>query len=642
MTDEIDTVNSKDKTTDKAKPKAKAKAKPKARAKAKPAKRAQPKIRLDSLNPDLLGELIEQPPAIFPYTPPDDENIPFPELPDVFGAGASALEFLNTFQIAEGRGHGKSLALALAPFQSRAIRNIMGYRDEKTGTRIINKAMFCAPRKQAKTFLSAVFALLFLFSRQELNNSIAVCATGQKQARRTFDLLLGILQTNPAEMAKLRVQTHLSTITNLETGTTLVCTVAEPAKIHGASYGVVLIDEIWAWASERGRRLFHALMTGSGARRNPLVLISTTVPDTKIPNDDIFHQQLKYYRDVESGEIEDVRALPMLWICPDDADIDDEALWARMNPGVGFSLSLDELREEHKRSSANDSELASFAALRLNQIPKGSFEAGWLSPAVVEKCHQQFTDEEFEDAEIKVLGLDYGGTYDMACLAILAFDGEKLMARQVSWICSEGFERLRSSTPVDRFVENGELIVSGDSALSPDYIVGEVLDYAGHYGIDEIGVDPAMSQMFAPQLEAGGVSVIGCRQGAISMSGPMRYLESLASDENLAVADEIGAWCLQNTGMYSSTAGTAPRKLGFDTSTNPNKIDFTSAMLTAAQLLLDAKAGVDNESFRGYELLCPWTNPIDCLAYQDGYDVTGGGWNSLDEISGGLIIQREK
>lgn len=613
------------------------------KSKAKTTKKPPETLSLDSVDPDLFGSIKTDPPKLFPYRPrakkEKELNIPYPETPDPFGAGAAALEFLDLFTLAEGRAYGKPLGESLSPSQRRAVTTIMGHRDPKTATRYIQQALFTGPRKSAKTMVSALFGMLFLFSRHEPGGEILITATSRRQGRRCFDLLMAILRTNSTMLEKIRVQEHIATLTNLETGTRLVVTVADPNKIMGLSPSVILADECAFWPTgDRGHRLWNSLVTGQGARPNPLWIITSTVPDHKIPDDDVFMQNLKYAMEVMSGERDDRRFLPMVWLTDQEADIDDEATWIKANPGLGYSLSLDELREAHARSHTSDAERNAFKTLRLNQLPKGSMAQGWLSPQSIERCMQPFTEEEFLDADIKVIGVDLGGTFDLACVTVLAYDGERLMAKQISWICEEGFQRLKVGASVEQFVERGELVVSGDSAVNFDHIVGEIIDLAEHYETNRIALDPAMTQLVTPQLEAAGMECIGCRQGSISMAPAIAFIENLVSDDNFLINDELARWCLENTGLHTTSTGAIPRKMGSDSSANPMKIDFTSAMLTGTQLLLDERAGTLNEDYRGFEVIDPWTAPNDATAWQQGYDVMGIFWPRTDLTTGAYIV----
>ena len=82
----------------------------------------------------------------------------------------------------------------------------MGHRDPETWTRYLTYVLAYEPRKNAKTFLAMLFGMLFLFSGQEKAGSILITASSQDQSRRTFDLLLATLRTNPKLFEQLRIQ----------------------------------------------------------------------------------------------------------------------------------------------------------------------------------------------------------------------------------------------------------------------------------------------------------------------------------------------------------------------------------------------------------------------------------------------------
>ena len=458
---------------------------------------AAPKLPFDLRK---FGTIETPAPPMFPYEA-GDGGMPFPVMPDVLGCGEAAIQFLNRFTIPEGRARGLPVGDNLAPFMRAAVLNIFGHRDVATLTRYIRAVMFTAPRKSMKSWLSAIVAILFLYSEQERAGEILITATAQRQSRRIFDLILGTLRTNPELFKQLRVQDMFSTITNTTTATKIVATPANPEKLWGLSPSVILADEAHAWSGEKGQKLWNSLITGQGARSNPLWIISSTCPDDPPAPDDVYAQQLSYALKVQSGAVDDRRYLPMLWVCPSDADIADEDVWRRYNPGLGYSLTLEEIREEFARAKESNG-LHGFRAMRLNQIPLSSLDEGWLSPDTIERCCQEaVTLDDIADCGLKAIGLDMGGARDLASIAILGVTDEgQLIARQMSWLSRAGFELIRGRAPLQEFVRRGELTITGDDAVPSEEVASDLIDIAARLGIHEVAVDPAMTALIAPAL----------------------------------------------------------------------------------------------------------------------------------------------
>lgn len=581
-------------------------------------------------NPDLFGEIRTPPPRLFPYKPKrKGDTIPFPEAKDPTGAAGRAIGFLAGFNIPEGRRQGKAIeGDDLPPFIRRAIIDLIGHRDPETHTRYIRNAFFCAPRKSMKSYLSALLGVLFLFSEQEYAGEILIVAASQRQARRIFELTCAIIRSNPARWGSLRVQDVSARLTNLKTGTTLSAMPAEPSKLYGMSPSVLLLDELHVWAGTKGHRLWTSLVTGQGARPNPLTVVTSTVPDDRPSEGDVFLEQLRYAESVASGDTDDRRYLPMLWLTPEDADIADPEVWERYNPGAHYSISLDEMKEEFEKARTTETGLLGFRTMRLNQIATSSLDAGWLSPKMLEKITSDVPvdPEVLASASNLAIGLDYGGGFDLASLVVVGDDGfGGMTAIQRSWICRAGFDRIASSAPeVKAMVNRGELTISGDEAVTAETVIAEVADLASYFGVTEIALDPAMSQHLAPGLTEAGLAIVEARQGTTTMAAPMQLLEEQIAQGLFSIGDDqLFLWCLGNTAQQTNNMGRKPIKIGNDSSDNPRKIDATSALLSALQLIQEARI-VGDSATDDRIWICPWTDPVNAQAVLDGGSYMSG------------------
>jgi phage terminase large subunit-like protein len=603
-----------------------------------------------SKTPDLsrFGEIAVEPKFLFPYSPKKTgkyANVPYPEYPDPSGSGQAAIDFLGQFTMSEGRAIGEPIDQALAPFQVRAIMALFGHRDPVTNTRYFRSADFICPRKNAKTFLAAIIALLFLYSGQEKSNEIMIAATSQKQARRTFMLLLGILRSNDDRFGEIRVQEHIGTITHIPTNNTVTAVVADAGKIWGSSPGVIIADELHSWEGEKGHALWQSLVTGQGARRNPLCITTTTVPEKPSAADSVFSERLRYSLEVMKGERKDARHLPMVWLTSQDEDISDPKVWKRVNPGVGYSLDSTELGEEYDRAkAASERSLQGFATMRLNRIPTTSLDLAWLNSDAVARTRVPVEFDDFGQCLYTCAGLDLGGAWDFAtfCITGQMPDGS-VITRQQSYLCNTGYQRDRNKVPLDDFIERGELHIVGDDAVPTEDLVGELLDWCNSAGVNELAIDPAMSTIVAPALEAGGLEVIYARQGTMSMSAPMHLTETLINDGKLHIGDdELFEWCLGNTGVVSNSTGRKPCKIGNDSSSNPNKVDATSALLTSLQLLQEARGNsMTTASKDNLISINPYTEAMDWVAVSQGGEPMGSPMYmpAVEPNTGAIILE---
>jgi phage terminase large subunit-like protein len=576
---------------------------------------------MGDFDPDTYGKIVIPPPKLFPAKV--DPACPIPEaaLLDPLGCGQAALDFLDNFEMVEGRRAGRSVSEAMAPWQRADIIAVHGHRCTESWTRYINWSPAVVARKNAKTFRLAVHALLLIASGQEPSASIVAVAGSQPQARRTWELLMGIIKTNSRFMSQLRVQDHVSILTNLETNATFRAVPAVPDKLYGLSPSAILGDEMHIWAGDKGQKLWSSLFTGMGARLNPIVLTASTVPDSPPAPKDIFAEQLKRAMGVIDGSIDEPRALPYVWITNEDDDIHSEETWKKVNPNLGYSLAIDEIRESYETAKHSEAGLEQFAAMRLNRIPRGSLEDSWMPPHVVDAMVQDFTDEELMDCPLRVMGLDIGGGYDLESIALVGIeDGGRMLVKQWSFISNDGLERLRAAgEPVDEFLRKGELSVAGNSAVPIELVASEIADIADHFSVERVICDMTMTAIAAAALESTGLEILAGRQGTISMSPVMFWAENLANDKNIYIGqDSLMKWAIHNTGQFSNSSGRRPIKRGRDDTSNSKKMDPVAAWLTGLQLALDqeANAGKFEENV---ERVNPWEDVIDALAVKEGY-----------------------
>ena len=97
------------------------------------------------------------------------------------------------------------------------------------------------------------------------------------------------------------------------------------------------------------------------------------------------------------------------------------------------------------------------------------------------------------------------------------------------------------------------------------------------------------------------------------MAAPMTLLEELISEDRFRIgSDKLFKWCLGNTAQMSNTMGRKPVKIGVDNSANPRKIDVTSALLSALQLVQEARVSAPDEDDGCW--VCPYTDPVNASA----------------------------
>ena len=158
--------------------------------------------------------------------------------------------------------------IKLLEHQKRILRDV--FTRDADGRFPYQTVMYSCPKKSGKTQIGGLVAEWFALS-EEPYNEVYCPANDQEQSQgRVFRAAARSIQSNP----RLRsVKVGQSTIA-FPNGTTINALASDYAGIAGANPGLTIWDELWAYTSERARRLYDEL-TPVPTRKNSMRFIVT-------------------------------------------------------------------------------------------------------------------------------------------------------------------------------------------------------------------------------------------------------------------------------------------------------------------------------------------------------------------------------
>lgn len=183
------------------------------------------------------------------------------------------------------------------------------------------------------------------------------CAASRDQARLVFDTARIAVEQSPVLRQHLKV--YRNAIVRESTHATYKALSAEAGIQHGLSPHAVIFDELHV----SNREMWEVMLSGQGARRNPLTVALTTAGHDK---KSVCWEVWKYAEAVRTGAIKDETFLPAIYCADPAADWQDERTWAAANPNLGVSVKLDFLRSECQRAIEMPAYENTFKQLYLN------------------------------------------------------------------------------------------------------------------------------------------------------------------------------------------------------------------------------------------------------------------------------------
>jgi phage terminase large subunit-like protein len=322
-----------------------------------------------------------EPKPLFPIigTPATSPDL-IPECDDPTGRGAAAWEIMRRLRLTEGQTAGRMIGENAPPWQEKLTRLLFGHTDAQ-GKRLITEAFLAVAKKSGKSTYCSALVLTWLLMEQEAREQIIVLAGKKDQARITFDGAAAMIHADESLAQRFEIVDFRSVIRYRRTGSRFTAIASELASVVGANVSLAVCDELHLLgASPKGGKLHGQIKSGSIARREPLLVSISTAPIDR--SEGIFESTLSKARRVISGEEVDPHFFG--WICEPPKGVDPEAMenWHWSNPSLGYTITLDRLKEQWDSVQSDPVALATFRSQNLNIQPDATAGAGrWLSLA---------------------------------------------------------------------------------------------------------------------------------------------------------------------------------------------------------------------------------------------------------------------
>lgn len=442
-------------------------------------------------------------------------------------------------------GEWRGQPFVLADWQAdRIVRPLFGWK-RADGTRRYRTAFIAVPRKAGKTTLAAGLALYAAFADGEPGAQVINAAADREQARLCFDIARQMVEAEPELLS--RADVFKNAITLPEMGSSYRVLSSDAYTKHGLNCHYIGADELHCWP---GRELWDTLVTSTGARRQPLTVVTTTAGYDR---HSLCYELWDHARKVRDGIIEDPSFLPVLFAADDDDDWKDPATWAKAHPGYGITVQREYFEQECAKAQATPAYENSFRRLLLNQWTEQ--DSRWLAMDAWDGCRGELPELEGRECWA---GLDLASTTDLSAFVLVFHVGDKLILKPHFWIPEDTIrERVRRDrVPYDQWVAQGLITATPGAVTDYDFIRRDIGELAERYQLREVAFDRWNATQLTTQLAGDGMALVGFGQGFASMAGPSRELERrIVGRELLHDGNPVLRWMVSNVTVEMDPAG---------------------------------------------------------------------------------------
>lgn len=482
-----------------------------------------------------------------------------------------ACRFIEQLPHTKGRWAARREKLILHPSQSFFISSIFGWVHAHTGLRRFFEVFYFLPRKNAKSVTAAAIGLYCLCADGEYGAEVYTGAGTEKQAWEVFKPARLMALKTPALRDRFGLSVHAKALSIEGSGATFQPLIGNPGD--GSSPSCAIADE---YHEHKSDSLYQTMVTGMGAREQPIMLIPTTAGfDLGSPCFEKYQDCIK----ILEGDVIDDSTFVLIYHADDPENWDQPEEYEKANPLLGVSVSREYLEKRLNDAKLRTKNQNSYKTKHLN-LWVGAQES-YFNAIEWAKCADTSLNIADFEGEMCVMALDMASRRDFTAKAV-AFP--KIIDGVQHFYLFFGLYIPRSRVDMDdtgryaRWEREGWITVTPGNELDFRIFTRDVLDEVEIYQHEEVAYDPAHAIHLAQILDENSVPVIEFKQNTVNMGLAMDdFSAAMASGRIHHDGNPAIAW------MISNVINTRPRaKLPFPGKLREvNKIDGPIAGMMA-------------------------------------------------------------
>lgn len=480
----------------------------------------------------------------------------------------------------------KRQLITLEPWQKFGLACTFGWKRKKDGLRRFRESYWEVNRKNGKSVIAAGVGLSMFAADNEFGAEVYSGATTEKQAWEVFRPARLMAMRSPMLLEAAGIEVNASNLNKPGDGSRFEPIIGNPGD--GASPSCSIVDEYHEHDSDA---LYTTMLTGMGARKQPLMFIITTAGyNIEGP----CYDKRREVIEMLDGTVPNDELFGWIWTIDPEDDWKDPKVLAKANPNIGVSVYQDYLESQQKRAIQQARFTNTFKTKHLGVWVTA--KSGFYNMSQWEACRDDTLQLEGFEGQPVVLGFDLARKLDMNSMARLFWrdiDGKRhyFSVAPRFWVPEDTVNNMDNRRMAERFqkwLNTGHLLTTEGAEIDYREILEEAKDAARLNPVESSPMDPSGATNLGHQLDDEGMLPITIVQNYTNMSDPMKELEAaIMSGRFHHDGNPIMTWCIGNV-IGKHLAGNddvvRPIKQG-----NDNKIDGAVALIMAVGRAMPGK-----------------------------------------------------
>lgn len=419
-----------------------------------------------------------------------------------------AINFIENFC---HHSKGRRDLLKLELWQKAIVSAIFGIIDKDTGYRQFREVFILVGRKNGKSLFAAAIMAYVAYIDGEYGGELYCLAPKLDQAEIVYDSFYKIVQGD--EELDAVTKKRRSDIYIAELNTTVKKIAFNAKKADGFNPTCTVNDEMEAWPGDQGLKQYEVMVSGTGARNEPLTISTSTAGYV---DDGIFDELFKRSTAFLKQSSNEARLLPFLFMIDDVEKWNTREELEKANPNMGVSVKWEFFKEQIAIAEQSLSKKAEFKTKYCNIKQNSSI--AWLDFETVAKAatDQPFTLEEFHGCYC-VAGIDLSRTTDLTAVSLIIEKNGKNYIYTRFFMPQERYKIAinEEGVPYNIFVEEGFLILSGENQVDYKDVYNWFIDLIRIHKIKplKVGYDRYCAGYLVQEMKEAGFHMDDVYQG---------------------------------------------------------------------------------------------------------------------------------
>lgn len=443
----------------------------------------------------------------------------------------NAIRFIERY-MHHNKGKMAPGRLVLSLWQKAAISLIFGLVDAD-GNRHFRQVVMVVGRKCGKTLLAAAIMLYMVYCECEFGSEVYCVAPKLDQSDLVYSAFKFAVEQEPS--LNKRTRPRKNDLYVKESNTSIRKIAFNEKKADGYNPQLTVCDEGSSWPGDRGLKQYEVMVSGTGAREQPLTLMITS---SGYEDEGIYDELIKRGTAYLNGDSRETRLLPILYMIDDVAKWDDINELRKSLPGLGVSVSvqfmLDEINSAYQSLSKKVEFITKYCCIKQN-----SSQAWMRAETIMQACGDPLTLEQFRGCYC-VGGIDLSQTTDLtSCCIVVERDGQLHVISHFFLPAARVKDAsARDGLPYELYAKRGLLTLSGTNYVLYQDCYNWFVSLIEQYGIYPlaVGYDRYGANYLVQDMEAYGFHCHEVGQGE-NLTGIINETEGRFMDGTIHIGD---------------------------------------------------------------------------------------------------------